>query len=800
MMKISTTIKKFSLVLIALFVMGDMCHGQQLQSSQNLTHQEVLTTKQAPKQAKADKPIANAMAAEDATAFMVVRSAYDMFGAFKPNEDSGLRSGYPFRMVMPEGGASGEVSITGFYDFAKYADVTTETITGTYDAEAHTVTIATPFDSKGVGKCLKIGTYTRGDYVFTGVLAACKVADAPDMSGDYPINVFDELVFDVAADGTLTPRTSWLIYSFGGYQNGIENIFLETTVKPITEEANFMAVPAEANFPDNTVYAGTKASMPLYLINYGRNSADCDYDINGRGLSLAAYKQVAGITFNEYNLMLEALSEGAYSGNITIKYAGKTLDIPVTANVLKKIDYNSIVKNGSFKFSLPTSEYATYIPWVVTDEITGSPVAYAKTADTMTPCGMNIEMEVPAGHTGIFSWKGVCQAMAPNGFMVTLDNTDVLYTNQYNWDGYYDAHPADGYVFVPEGKHTLTFEYNQVMDWESMGFSGPQSAYVWDLDLQTYAQEDNLGVMLDNTVDFGTWYLDKFIGGATAEASILNLGKQPLRVTGGVDSENFSVTGIGTEVDNMQTLKALIAFHGDKLGDYDETVTVKTNGGDFQVRCVAKAEKIINDYQYLVKEGDISFGTSVNHPFTADKAAGNAYNSTAKMESTSYDPDGDSWLSVSFVIPEGKQGTLSWNAYNSSNDLLNFAGEPSFTDGTQLFIDGEKIVEFAGICDASSSEIDMTDLIFRPGTHTVKFNYVRKSSKSEGNEDRVVISSVGLSMKDSGVDAIDGSKTLVSETYYTLDGRRISSPSAGLYIRQARYSDGTTSTTKVIRR
>lgn len=799
MMKISTTIKKFSLVFIALFVMGDMCHGQSLTTGQNLTRQQLLATRQPIQKAKSDSQVSRAMAAEDATAFMVVEPAYDAIGKFTPG-GAGIYAGYPFRMEMPAGDASGDVTITGFYDFSKYADVTTETITGKYDADARTVTIATPFNQKSANKCLKIGTYKRGDYQFTGVLAACKIADEPDMSGDYPINIYDELVFDVAADGTLTPRTSWLIYSFGDIQNGIENIFVQTTVKTVTEEANFMAVPAEANFPDNTVYAGTKASMPLYLMNYGRNSADCDYDINGRGLSLAAYKQVAGLTFNEYNLMLEAPSEGAYSGNITIKYAGKTLNIPVTANVLKKIDYNSIVKNGSFKFSLPTSEYTTYIPWIITDEITGSPVAYAKTADTMSPCGMDIEMEVPAGHTGVFSWKGICRTMSPAGFQVILDNNDLLYNNCYNWNGYYAEHNADGYVLVPEGKHTLTFEYSMTMDWESMGCTGPQSAYVWDLDLQTYEQKDNLGVMPDNTVDFGTWYLDKFINGATAEASILNLGKQPLRVTGGVDSENFSVTGIGTEVDNLQTLKALIAFHGNKLGDYDETVTVKTNGGDFLVRCVAKAEKIINDYQYLVKEGDLSFGTSVNHPFTADKTAGNAYSSTAKMESTVDDADSDSWLSVSFVIPEGKQGTLSWNAYNSFNDLLVFADVPSFSDGTQLFIDGEKIIEFAGICDASSSEIDMTDLIFRPGTHTVKFNYVRKSSKSEGNEDRVVISSVGLSMKDSGVDAIDGSKTLVSETWYTLDGRRISSPSAGLCIRQARYSDGTTSTTKVIRR
>lgn len=317
----------------------------------------------------------------------------------------------------------------------------------------------------------------------------------------------------------------------------------------------------------------------------------------------------------------------------------------------------------------------------MTSDITGFPVAKASLTDTNASCGLNIEMEVSTGHIGIFNWKGITQTMSPNGFQVILDSGDVLYNNLYSWDGYFDKHPADGFVVVPAGKHKLTFEYMVMMDWYDMGIiNEPQMAYIWDFDLQTIEQKAEMGKLVDETVDFGTWYLDKFIDGASSEASILNIGKGPLRVIGGENSESFTVTGIGREVESMETLEALISFLGDRLGDYDETVTVKTNGGDFKVRCLAKAEKIVNDYQYL----------------------------------------------------------------------------------------------------------------------DVKFNYVRKSSSSEGNDDRVVINSVNLDMKQTGISATDVDKTLVEETYYTLDGIQVKAPVSGICIRKATYSDGSVSVSKLI--
>lgn len=781
--------------MIALFVMGEMCNAQILFSGQNLNSpvlsKEFVSGSKAPAVSKSVS-----IDEEAATNYLIVSSTYDFFGVFSP--DGHNYSGYPIKIEMPDNGESGEVIITGIYDFGKYDEVTLEPIKGIYDSEAATVTIPTPFDSKFKNKCVKAGTYERGEEIFTGVLAACKIGDTPDMTGQYPINILDELVFDIAQDGTLTPRSSWLIYSFGGPQNGIENIFNYTVGKVIADEATLIAVPEEIIFPEDKVYAGTKATQGLNIVNIGRKLVECDYDIRGGGLSLGARMAVDGLSFNAFEVYLTAENEGDFNGSISVIYNGNSLRVPVKADVQKAIDFNSIVKNGLFSFSLPESDGVQYNPWVITDEITGWPVALAALEEDGT-CGLNIDMEVPEGEIGVFSWKGIANTQMPNGFMVVLDETEILYSNLYLWEAYTAPHPADGYVIVPEGAHTIRFEYIQMMDWYKMGLADtPQSAYVWDLALQTYPQVEEFGVLADATVDFGTWYVDKFVDGAYREASILNLGTKKLRVIGGENSSSFEVAGIGREVNSLETLMALISFHGEAEGDYDETVTIKTNGGDFKVRCLAKAEKIINDYSFLVSEGSLSFGTSVNHPFDVDTAKGIAYSSTAKLENYN-DPDPDSWLSVSFVIPEGQTGTLSWEALNSSNDYFQFGGAETFTDGTQIIIDGDQVAEFVGICNASSLDIDDYYLTFEPGRHFVKFNYVRKSTSSNGNDDRFVLSSIGLEISQSGVEDISADKFVISEMYYTLDGYRVLEPVKGVFIKKSILSDGDVITSKIIK-
>ncbi|MDY6408448.1 MAG: hypothetical protein SPK71_01215 [Prevotella sp.] len=55
-----------------------------------------------------------------------------------------------------------------------------------------------------------------------------------------------------------------------------------------------------------------------------------------------------------------------------------------------------------------------------------------------------------------------------------------------------------------------------------------------------------------------------------------------------------------------------------------------------------------------------------------------------------------SWLEAYFVVPEGKQATLSWTGLNSSEDWFDFMEQLSFNDGTRIKIDGETIGDYCG--------------------------------------------------------------------------------------------------------
>lgn len=767
--------------------MGEMCKAESLTSGMTLSPTAAAPTLQAQASTRAE--------ADVPSSFMVVSSAYDYYGVFSPEGRN--YTGYPFSIEWPAEGESGEVTVTGLYDFGKYSGVQLIPVKGTYDAAENTLTIPTPFNSRFQEKCVKVGTYVRGDEVFTGVLAACTMGDTPDMSGQIPINVLDQLVFDVAPDGTLTPRTSWLIYSFGGSQNGIENLFNFSMVKPVSDDAQLIAVPAEVSFPDGEVYAGTKVVEPMNIVNLGRTATDIEYVFSDFQLQLAALPKVEPLSFNRMEVRLTAQEAGTYEGLVTLSYSGKSLEVPVKANVQPTIDFNAIVKSGEFHFSLPESDYITYSPWEITDELTGFPVAVAS-AGGQGYCGLRADVNIPKGQVGVISWKGISHTMMPNGVTVMLDGEKQVFNNVYAWNGYNDLHPANGHVIVPEGAHFLVFEYIDQMDWLSMGLvDEPQKAYIWDLNLQTAPATDNAGVLVDETVDFGTWYVDKFVHGAYSEATILNTGREDLEVTGGVNSNSFSVEPAGRFAPTMEELKALISFHGTEPGTYDETVTVKTNGGDFKVRCVANVEAIPNDYSFLTTEGDLSFGTSVAHPFSIDSEKGVAFSSTAKLENYN-DADPDSWLSVGFEVPEGKTGTLSWTAFNSSNDYLQFGGDQTFTDGTRIFLDGEMIAEFVGICEASSLDVDEYFLTVNPGLHVLKFNYIRMSSSSNGNDDRFTLKDIGLSLRESGVTEVEDTE-IIGTIYFDVNGHRVAAPEKGIFIKQTLLSNGDVKVTKVIR-
>ena len=177
-------------------------------------------------------------------------------------------------------------------------------------------------------------------------------------------------------------------------------------------------------------------------------------------------------------------------------------------------------------------------------------------------------------------------------------------------------------------------------------------------------------------------------------------------------------------------LNVTLVFEATEAGEYTGNVVISTNAGDFTVECAGKAVKLETDYQPIVTEGDFSFCTDLDYPFIVEDDK--AYSSTSYID---FNGKVISWLEAEFVVPEGKQATLSWTGLNSSEDWFNFMGQLSFNDGTRIKIDGETIGEFCGEVDASSSDIEeQASLTLLPGRHTLRFEYEKILTTPKGNE------------------------------------------------------------------
>ena len=205
-----------------------------------------------------------------------------------------------------------------------------------------------------------------------------------------------------------------------------------------------------------------------------------------------------------------------------------------------------------------------------------------------------------------------------------------------------------------------------------------------------------------------------------------------------------------------------IAFDSKELGEQSGLVVLHTNTGSYRLTCKASNTAIPVDYHPIVTNGDFSFNTSAEWPFTVE--GNKTFNSTAKKSSDGSE-NLNSFLEASFEVPENKIGVLSWTGHNSSKDFFEFMGSRTLTTGTRITLDGSISIEFAG------PDVD----------------------------DRVDISSLSVTYTDAvkGVEKANGE--VVRTEYYTLNGQRVAEPQQGLYLVKTIFADGTSHTVKVLR-
>lgn len=777
--------KKTLLSCIAVFTLGQAAMAQTLPASKLLTPEEKDITESSQKKvpAKADA---------NATGYWVdAQSYYNELGAYSPEE--GVY--YSYRANLTFEGT--QVTISDLMAMKDWELASATPITGTYDAAAKTITVSTPEFSEG-GDVNDYTSYGSLSYMGDDCAVVLFSGDfVMQPNGQYGLETKDKLVFDVSDDlTTLTPRSGfgvWVLSKTDSEVYGCINYYQGNTVavEKMPEEAKLAFLPSSIHFEGANVTVGATLKQTVRLVNKGLTAVNYTGSTTGDGLQLAAYRSIDAGTVQEIYAQLIPKTAGDFSGTAQIKASnGSDATLKVTAKVGEAPDFSQVVKEGDITFSIGSD-----FPFVVTDTITGFPVAVSTNKGSGSTSTLYANIFIPEGKIGVFGWKGIKQGSYGNGINIQ-SNEYLIFDDSY-------THGTDGVDFIddlsntivlPTGYYVVQFQNKTNNDWNGTA-DVTYRAYLYDMMLRLYDQQDHLAMLKVDNLDFGSHYLDRLSVRDTISVSLINLGTEPLKLTSVEGNGAFSGAMNDAEAALGEELPVNIAFESAELGEQKGSVTINTNAGQFVLQCAATNETIPVDYSPIVSAGDFSFNTSSNYPFAV--ADGKAYNTTAKIVSNTADLN--SFLEASFEVPEGKAGVLAWTAHNSSIDWFEFMDQRIMTTGTRITLDGTNLKEFAGKnVDASSTCYSAEDLTFGPGRHTVRFFYLKKDSKPQ-YDDRVDISNLSLTYTDAVEGVTAAGRKAVRKEYYTLDGRRIQQPQRGITLVKTIFADGTSKTVKMMK-
>ena len=122
--------------------------------------------------------------------------------------------------------------------------------------------------------------------------------------------------------------------------------------------------------------------------------------------------------------------------------------------------------------------------------------------------------------------------------------------------------------------------------------------------------------------------------------------------------------------------------------------------------------------------------------------------------------------------------------------------EPILTDGTIIYIDNDEVAKFASETSISSDKVTEDVRILEAGRHTVRFEYIRKSSEYYSGDDLVEISSLSYT-EASSVNDIKAEGEIVDTKWYTIGGVELNNaPQSGFAIKVDTYANGVKKHTK----
>lgn len=598
-------------------------------------------------------------------------------------------------------------------------------VTGVYDDAARTITVNTP---KQYDKATRVGTY-YGDMpvvLLTGTVRA-----------DQSMTALPKLVFNVSEDGkTISTQQDFaaMIYTAEGSPYGFLSVYMGGVMKQPGAAPEVICFNENVDFGD--VYADQTATRSLRAFNFSDTPADVTLSASPTQFGVApASLTITDMEYSDFKVTFTPSSVGSYTGSATLAAGSGNKTINLTGSAITPPDYSYLVKGGNMTFTTGADYPFQNV------EVNGIKVARSNNiAQTGNVSYLTVSFDVPEGQLGTFKWKGAATSTVEYGGVpeVYADDVKVL-----SYAGKYAYNVNESLKFTP-GHHEVKFMMTVM--YASYFYEKDDYHYVYDLELTSEPMKEVNAVLATPVVKVANSIHHGNPIERQAFAVIRNEGSAKLAVTEVKGSAHFSgsVPAYPTAA-TLEEITVPITFKTDAAGEYNETITLVTSAGNFDVVCstVVRPEP---DFQSIVKEGQFTFTTTEEHPFLVKD--GVAYNSTAKeidLEQTFCT------LRAEFNVPEGKAGILSWKGRLSSSPI------DDITDCLQMTIAsnaGYFMLLVPDEFDLDSSKYpyyypaDPTPLTVTPGPGYISFSYYQFGDSKYYGDDIVEIKDLALTLVD----------------------------------------------------
>lgn len=528
---------------------------------------------------------------------------------------------------------------------------------------------------------------------------------------------------------------------------------------------------------------------------------------------------------------LEADASGNYVATAEIETTAGTFNAELKALVRDMPDFQSIVKEGDFTFTTTPSH-----PWLVENGMAYN--STSKVVDTeATEASFTASFTVPEGKIGILSWDGDIDCLAPEdpNNWYTSDYGQIVIHHPMN-TGSKDVpggtakadskttYGSDEYwapflQCIP-GEHYISFKYRQIGD---TLYGGEDRMTIKNLSLKIMDFKEHDAELASDNAKFDSTFVG-YNRYTTAKVTLNNLGSKPLKVLEIPSSGVFYGIIPTDSAQFSKTLDVTLWFYPSAPGEYKDSLTIKTNAGDFKVACEGVA-KNSDDYLLVGDFEDDAYGWSI---YDADKDGETwdlAYNlfggdypqychsGKSLIASASYsyyngDITPDNWaFSPLVTIPE-EGAMLTWYAAEQSKKRAGdsysvyVATQEEISDPEQLnnltsafseTLDSTKVDKW------SYNTIDLTPyagktvtICFRhhdcTGCYLLKIDdvFIWKKEAWTGIVNPATVETNG--------------KRVLRQEYYNAEGKRLSAPVKGLNIVRTVYADGSCTTLKSMRK